>query len=247
MSSIDQHYKILGLRPTAMPDDIKRAYRRLALKYHPDKNPGNEEIMTRRFIAINQAYSVLMGENHNGRLSNVEDAMEYFKKHFYDLAQRIAQEDLIAGQIYQDECVFFFRYQLEEVRHVRRSSVEARRIIDLIQKAMLKGFDPSEIINAHKDFFEKYNFSVMFEEEVYEQTVDEYKHIISANPADAKLHYELGLLHEQNGFLDEAVREYQIATYLSIDDDEAKQALDKLKEEKREGEKLGKRDNAPQW
>lgn len=253
MSSIDQYYRILGLRPTAGPDDIKRAYRRLALKYHPDKNPGNEEIMTRRFIAINQAYSTLMGENHNGSLSNVEDAMEYFKKHFYDLAQRISQEDLIAGEIYQDECVFFFRYQLEEVRHVRRSAVEARRIIDLIQKAMLKGFDPSEIVEAHQDFFDKYNFSMNFggevyvEEEVYEQTVDEYQQIISITPTDAKAHYELGLLHEQNGFLDEALREYQMAAYLSIGDNDAKTALDRLKGRNRESEAAKKQDNAPQW
>jgi len=253
MSSIDQYYRILGVRPTAGPDDIKRAYRRLALKYHPDKNPGNEEMMTRRFIAINQAYSVLMDENHNGRLSNVEDAMEYFKKHFFDLTQRIAQEDLIAGQIYQDECDFFFRYQLEEVRHVRRSSVEARRIIDLMQKAMLKGFDPSEIVETHKDFFDKYNFSMHFDEEVYvaeevyEQTVGEYKQIISDNPTDAKAHYELGLLYEQNGFLDEAIREYQMATYMNIDGDEAKQALDRLKGRTRERENAGEKDAVLRW
>jgi len=232
MTATEQYYKILGLRPTAMPNDIKRAYRRLALKYHPDKNPGNEEIMTRRFIAINQAYSTLIDENCNGGLSSIEDAMECFKKHFYDLAQRIAQEDLIEGQIYQDECAFFFRYQLEEVRQVRRSAVEARRIINLIEKAMLKGFDPSEIVKDHKDFFDKYNFSMNFEEEVYQQTVDEYKQIVAANPTDAKVHYELGLLYEQNGSLTEAVREYKIATYLSVDDDEARQALDRLKETK---------------
>ncbi len=229
MSVTEQYYKILGLRPTAMPNDIKRAYRRLALKYHPDKNSGNEEIMTRRFIAINHAYSVLMDENRNGGLSSVEDAMECFKKHFYDLARRIDQEDLIEGQIYQDECAFFFRYQLEEVRQVRRSAVEARRIINLMEKAMLKGFDPSEIVEAHTVFFDKYNFSMNSKEEVYEQAVDEYKQIIAVNPTDAKAHYELGLLHEQNGCLDEAVREYKIAAYLSIDDDEARQALDRLK------------------
>jgi curved DNA-binding protein CbpA len=34
-------YVVLGLRPEATPDEIKRAYRRLARRYHPDINPGD--------------------------------------------------------------------------------------------------------------------------------------------------------------------------------------------------------------
>jgi len=122
-----------------------------------------------------------------------------------------------------------------------------------MQKAMLKGFDPSEIVETHKDFFDKYNFSMHFDEEVYvaeevyEQTVGEYKQIISDNPTDAKAHYELGLLYEQNGFLDEAIREYQMATYMNIDGDEAKQALDRLKGRTRERENAGEKDAVLRW
>ncbi len=49
------YYDILGVARDASPDDIKKAYRRLAHKYHPDKDGGNEE----KFKEINEAYSVL--------------------------------------------------------------------------------------------------------------------------------------------------------------------------------------------
>lgn len=42
-------------------DDIKRAYRRLAIKYHPKNNPGDEEA-NRRFIEVNQAFNSLSNE-----------------------------------------------------------------------------------------------------------------------------------------------------------------------------------------
>lgn len=39
----DSLYIVLGLQKTATPDEIKKTYRKLALKYHPDKNPDNPE------------------------------------------------------------------------------------------------------------------------------------------------------------------------------------------------------------
>jgi molecular chaperone DnaJ len=53
------YYEILGIPRSANSDEIKRAYRQMALKYHPDKNPGNKEA-EESFKAAAEAYSVLI-------------------------------------------------------------------------------------------------------------------------------------------------------------------------------------------
>ncbi|HOA83067.1 MAG TPA: molecular chaperone DnaJ [Thermodesulfovibrio thiophilus] len=52
------YYKILGVNKDASQEDIKKAYRKLARKYHPDLNPGNKEA-EEKFKEINEAYAVL--------------------------------------------------------------------------------------------------------------------------------------------------------------------------------------------
>jgi curved DNA-binding protein CbpA len=52
------HYHVLEIEPTAQPIDIKKAYRRLALQHHPDRNNGSAA-STERFKAIGEAYEVL--------------------------------------------------------------------------------------------------------------------------------------------------------------------------------------------
>ena len=52
------YYEILGVDRAASPDDIKKAYRKLAMQHHPDRNPGNAEAET-RFKEAAEAYEVL--------------------------------------------------------------------------------------------------------------------------------------------------------------------------------------------
>jgi len=53
------YYKILGVSENAGLDEIKKSYRALAMKYHPDKNPDNRQNAEERFKEISEAYYVL--------------------------------------------------------------------------------------------------------------------------------------------------------------------------------------------
>src|SRR5437879_5215646 len=55
------YYEILGVPRTATSDEIKRSYRKLAVKHHPDKNPG-DHTAEEKFKELGEAYDVLMDD-----------------------------------------------------------------------------------------------------------------------------------------------------------------------------------------
>lgn len=87
MAAKQDYYDLLGVSKTASEEEIKKAYRKLALKYHPDRNPGNKEA-EEKFKLINEAYAVL---------SNPEKRKQFDTFGMGGFQQRYSEEDIFRG------------------------------------------------------------------------------------------------------------------------------------------------------
>jgi molecular chaperone DnaJ len=94
MSSKD-YYQLLGVKPNASNEEIKRSYRRLALKYHPDKNPG-DPLSEAAFKEIAEAYDIL---------SDAKKREDYHYKRFYTYTYKYAATPQITPQSILDDAI----------------------------------------------------------------------------------------------------------------------------------------------
>ena len=89
----EKYYKILELKNNATDDEIKKAYRKMAVKYHPDKNPNNKEEAEKKFKEVAEAYEVLTNKDkyktenmfqHSGFRSQSINPHDIFNQLFKD-------------------------------------------------------------------------------------------------------------------------------------------------------------------
>ncbi|MGZ6224056.1 MAG: DnaJ C-terminal domain-containing protein [Syntrophales bacterium] len=84
----EDYYKLLGLEKKASSEDIKKAYRKLALKWHPDRNPNNKAA-EEKFKKISEAYAVLSDPKKKEEYDTFGSADQF--------RQRYTQEDIFRG------------------------------------------------------------------------------------------------------------------------------------------------------
>lgn len=76
------YYKILGVKSNSTPEELKKAYRKMAMLYHPDRNPGNARA-EEKFKEIAEAYEVLSDIEKRQSFDNLRDFGSSQKKKYY--------------------------------------------------------------------------------------------------------------------------------------------------------------------
>ena len=87
MAAKRDYYAVLGLKKGASEAEIKKAYRKLAMEYHPDRNQGNKSA-EEKFKGVSEAYAVL---------SDKKKRQEYDAVGYSGFHRRYSQEDIFKG------------------------------------------------------------------------------------------------------------------------------------------------------
>jgi len=98
---IEDPYKVLGVSPGASDDEIKKAYRKLAMKYHPDRNPGDQEA-ARKMQEVNAAYDQIKNPESYRRSGNQSGGYSYDPFGGYQQSQ--------SGDRYQQAAYQYIRF-----------------------------------------------------------------------------------------------------------------------------------------
>ncbi len=95
---LDNYYKILGLNNNASEKEIKKAYRKMALKYHPDKNSDKDT--SDKFKEISDAYQILINKNNR---NNDNEFNQYNFKNADDLFKEFFSRSSVFESAFQDD------------------------------------------------------------------------------------------------------------------------------------------------
>ena len=91
------YYQILNVSRAASTEDIKKAFRRLAFQYHPDRNPENHQESGEKFKEINEAYEVLGDEQSRWQYDRLANFSSYPRRTMP--VDDILSRDMEAGSI----------------------------------------------------------------------------------------------------------------------------------------------------
>ncbi|MEI7636588.1 MAG: DnaJ C-terminal domain-containing protein [Syntrophus sp. (in: bacteria)] len=94
----EDYYQLLGVDKKAGTEEIKKAYRKLALKWHPDRNPNNKNQAEEKFKKISEAYAVLSDQEKRNQYDTYGSADQFRQKYSQeDIFRNFDLNDLLRG------------------------------------------------------------------------------------------------------------------------------------------------------
>ncbi|NXO26186.1 DNJB8 protein, partial [Cisticola juncidis] len=113
------YYKVLGLQKNASQDDIKKSYHKLALKWHPDKNPGNKEEAEKKFKEIIEAYEILSNPQKRSLYDNSAEESRTLRERaaagyssFFGSHHGFSHQEEVFGGMYPFTCIFLNSFDI---------------------------------------------------------------------------------------------------------------------------------------
>ncbi len=177
---ISDPYAVLGVSKDASTDEIKKAYRSLAKKYHPDLHPGNKEY-EKKMVEINEAYEMLTSPSKNMYSSN-----SYQQSNQANYQQKQTQQSFDEGFDFAD---FFYNFNRQrDYIELKVEPGDSKQIIDAIVAASNGDLETSlKILNEVPSYCRngRYYFVVSFilyQKEDYETSLNQIREALSLEP-----------------------------------------------------------------
>jgi len=214
MVSKRDYYKVLGIAPTATQEEIRKAYRMLSKKYHPDLNPDLKLYSDDRMKELVEAYNVL---------NDPDSRKEYDKQPQFQIRKFRKNTG-----VYMDTSRYTKKpkYKKEET------------ILDKIFSRFMKKKEPvvvddveAEIDPKQGDVHFTLGLTMAENEAFYDQALNEFKLAVKFNPNHAEALYNLALMCYKKGYYEEAIVNFQKVLLLNKDDQHARKMINLLREE----------------
>lgn len=130
------YYDILELDVDATDKEIKKQYRKLAMKWHPDKNKGSEEEANERFLQINQVYDILSNVRARNEYNQfLQEELENLKEPDYNLEEKL-QEDIQRNMVNRDEMMHHQRHEILAQTLAFQNYTEEEIVEELVEKGV---------------------------------------------------------------------------------------------------------------
>ena len=100
MADKRDYYEVLGIDKGASEDEIKKAYRKLAMKYHPDRNPG-DKTAEEKFKELNEAYEVLSDPDKKSKYADEKGRLYFYDAGCVFLLLYLMNQDLRVELFFQ--------------------------------------------------------------------------------------------------------------------------------------------------
>jgi DnaJ-class molecular chaperone len=205
------YYKILSVAPTATPEEIRKAYRMLSKKYHPDLNPDLRRYSDEKMKELVEAYGVL---NDSQKRKDYDRQAQFLPRRFVKDSPK-AKADMA-------------QQQKKDPYSKEPSLLE--RLFSGFRKA--KSAEPTTQYDPKQaDVHFTLGLSMTENESFYDQAKSEFRLAVKYRPDHKEAQYNLALMCYKRGEYDEALVHFQKVTTLDKDDQLARKMITLLRDD----------------